>query len=531
MGFFLYEFKKNYSRQDYKKSYFLCIDNVQNNIDLNSIENALQSLSSFYKTFNFYKTGDYVCHLSTFGYYIFLCTQKNHNDILKDFQDYGISVTVYNYNEMIDYVSSMDDWLIEHGSRSLYNNYFKVYINNREYYDDKLWPKFDDTYYADDDEYNEEIFKESPLDKEINGNFTILANNENKIKKKTKSTAITNTKVNRTKTSNKKQVADNNSNKNITKKLSLNKVKSFVDFFKDRVIGQDDVLNEINDHLIQLSYGITDQNRPAGIFFFAGPTGVGKTETCKALNEFLYNHDNINRFDMSEYKNEVSINKLIGADHGFVGFEEGGILVNVMKKNPNSIILFDEIEKAHNLVFDLFLQLLDEGYITSNQGEKISFKNNIIIFTSNIGANKIKSDFSYEKVCKIVKEDIDNYFSNVLNRPELLGRIGKENILVFNLISSKNDLYKILDIQFCKLLDFFNKNNTSLSFDKEKVYDEILCDVDTTKGARDVRNEFDQFKKRFTKALFENNLTNQIIKKKQISFRYEQKKVLIDSVN
>ncbi|MDE5617358.1 MAG: AAA family ATPase, partial [Ureaplasma sp.] len=164
------------------------------------------------------------------------------------------------------------------------------------------------------------------------------------------------------------------------------------------------------------------------VYFFAGPTGVGKTETCKSLSKFLYNNTNINRFDMSEYKDEfASINKLIGAPNGLVGYEEGGTLINSMKKNPNAIVLFDEIEKADKSIFDLFLQIIDEGYVTSNQGEKISFKNNFIIFTSNLGSSKISPKNTHKENNKIISEHIYHFFNNVINRPEILRRIGKDN--------------------------------------------------------------------------------------------------------
>ncbi len=315
--------------------------------------------------------------------------------------------------------------------------------------------------------------------------------------------------------------------KSKTLDLSIKKLDNFDEFFSDKIIGQDEVLYKIKEHLIMLTYDLNKGkgNRPAGIFFFAGPTGVGKTEVCKNLSEFLYDNKNINRFDMSEYKSDVAIQKLIGAPNGYVGYEEGGVLTNTMKKNPNAIVLFDEIEKADRTVFDIFLQILDEGIVTSNKGEKVSFKNNIIIFTSNLGASLISKNMKKEQVEISVKEAIDDFFTNELNRPEILGRIGKENIITFNMIKNKTDLYKILDIHFNKFIQELSDKKIGIKFNKKSVYDAILLDVDITKGARDIRNEFEQFKKHFTMGLYKNKIDLEKMKNKTISFEYDNVKV------
>lgn len=312
--------------------------------------------------------------------------------------------------------------------------------------------------------------------------------------------------------------------------LSIEKLKQLNEFMQRKIIGQHKVIEKIHDLLVSNFYDLEETNRPAGVFFFVGPTGVGKTETAKVLSEFLYNHENINRFDMSEYKQDTAINKLIGADNGFVGYEEGGILINKMKKNPNSIILFDEIEKAHSTVLDLFLQILDEGFVTSNQGKKISFSNNIIIFTSNIGASAIFDTMNYNQIDEIIKLEVNNYFVNEINRPEVLGRIGKENIITFNLIQKKEHMFNILDIHFKNFINAFKKQGITLSFNKEIVYTNILIDVDKTKGARDIRNEFEQFKKHFNKALFQNEIQILDLKSKTLIFSYDNVKVDILSI-
>lgn len=321
-----------------------------------------------------------------------------------------------------------------------------------------------------------------------------------------------------------------NENQKVTKKLNLSKEKmlKFDDFFKNKLIGQEEVIKQIKQKLIHFLYQLNDKKtRPIGVFFFVGPTGVGKTEMCKILSEFLYNNNEINRFDMSEYKSEMAINQLIGAPNGYVGYEEGGILINRMKENPNSIILFDEIEKADKNVFDLFLQILDEGIITSSKGERVSFKNNIIVFTSNIGSNLIESHMSKKDVEMIVKNAVNDFFSYELNRPEIIGRIGKENIVSFNIISNFDDLSKILDIHFDVFIKQLENKKIGLKFSKAHVYSQILKDVDITKGARDIRNEFEEFEKHFMHSLFENNYDYSDLRNKVINFDYDNEKVTI----
>ena len=187
-----------------------------------------------------------------------------------------------------------------------------------------------------------------------------------------------------------------------------------------RVIGQDEAISKIS-HAIQMHRaGLTDPNRPIGSFIFLGPTGVGKTEVAKALADFLFNDPSrLVRIDMSEYMEKHSVSRLIGAPPGYVGYEEGGQLTEQVRRFPYSIVLFDEIEKAHADVFNIMLQVLDEGHLTDGQGRIVSFKNTIIIMTSNIGAHLI---LEANKVDEQVTSKIDEILHKSF-RPEFLNRI------------------------------------------------------------------------------------------------------------
>jgi ATP-dependent Clp protease ATP-binding subunit ClpB len=196
-----------------------------------------------------------------------------------------------------------------------------------------------------------------------------------------------------------------------------------------RVIGQDEAIRLVSDAIIRQRAGIKDENRPIGSFLFLGPTGVGKTEVSKSLAEALFDSENhIVRFDMSEYMEPHSVSRLIGAPPGYVGYDEGGQLTEAVRRNPYSIVLFDEIEKAHRDIFNVLLQILDDGRITDAQGRTVDFKNTLIIMTSNIGSEYLinKTAESENEVMKLLK----NYF-----KPEFLNRI--DEIIIFNSLSKE----------------------------------------------------------------------------------------------
>jgi ATP-dependent Clp protease ATP-binding subunit ClpB len=211
-----------------------------------------------------------------------------------------------------------------------------------------------------------------------------------------------------------------------------------------RVIGQDDAVNRVTDAIIRSRAGIQDPNRPIGSFMFLGPTGVGKTELAKALAEALFDDEhNIVRIDMSEYMEKYSVSRLIGAPPGYVGYEEGGQLTEAVRRKPYSVILFDEIEKAHPDVFNVLLQVLDDVRITDSQGRTVDFKNTIIILTSNLG-----SEFILEGIDKNgeISPECENKVNDLLKhtfRPEFLNRLSE--IILYKPLK-KNEIEKILNL-------------------------------------------------------------------------------------
>jgi ATP-dependent Clp protease ATP-binding subunit ClpB len=181
--------------------------------------------------------------------------------------------------------------------------------------------------------------------------------------------------------------------------------------------------------------GLADPNRPLGSFLFLGPTGVGKTEVAKTLAQFLFDDEKrLVRIDMSEYMERHAVSRLIGAPPGYVGYEEGGQLTEAVRRHPYSVVLFDEIEKAHPDVFNAFLQILDEGHLTDSQGRKVSFKNTIIIMTSNVGSERI---LEASEITESVKDEVEKMLHKIF-RPEFLNRI--DAIVFFNRLHEKNML-------------------------------------------------------------------------------------------
>lgn len=246
-----------------------------------------------------------------------------------------------------------------------------------------------------------------------------------------------------------------------------------------RVVGQDDAVQAVTEAILRARAGIKDPNRPIGSFIFLGPTGVGKTELAKALAEVLFDDErNIIRIDMSEYMEKHAVARLIGAPPGYVGYEEGGQLTEAVRRRPYSVILLDEIEKAHRDVFNILLQILDDGRLTDSKGRTVDFKNTVIIMTSNIGSAEIlqQRDDAREKVLDMLKA----YF-----RPEFLNRI--DDIIVFNTLSQK----QVVDIAGI-MLDNLSKRlgrqvNISLKWDDEVLHSLAAGGYDPAFGARPLK--------------------------------------------
>ncbi len=216
-----------------------------------------------------------------------------------------------------------------------------------------------------------------------------------------------------------------------------------------RVIGQDDAVSKVCDAILRSRAGIVDPNRPVGSFMFLGPTGVGKTELAKTLAENLFDDErNIVRIDMSEYMEKYSVSRLIGAPPGYVGYEEGGQLTEAVRRKPYSVVLFDEIEKAHPDVFNILLQILDDGRVTDSQGRTVDFKNTIIIMTSNLGSSVILDSIEKDgKVTDQATTEVHNLLKQQF-RPEFLNRL--DEIIIFKPLT-KDEVVKIVDLLVAKL--------------------------------------------------------------------------------
>ena len=207
-----------------------------------------------------------------------------------------------------------------------------------------------------------------------------------------------------------------------------------------RVIGQDEAIKAVANAVRRARAGLQDENKPIGSFIFLGPTGVGKTELSRALAEFLFDDENaMVRIDMSEYMEKHTVSRLIGAPPGYVGYDEGGQLSEAVRRKPYSVILFDEIEKAHGDVFNVLLQVLDDGRITDGQGRTVDFKNTVIIMTSNIGSQFITDEWSRAKHAPLVMDSLRGHF-----RPEFLNRV--DEIIIFDRLVEE-ELKKIVEIQ------------------------------------------------------------------------------------
>ncbi|NLC92020.1 MAG: AAA domain-containing protein, partial [Treponema sp.] len=257
----------------------------------------------------------------------------------------------------------------------------------------------------------------------------------------------------------------------------------------NRVVGQDEAVTVISDAIRRNKSGLSDPNKPLGSFMFIGPTGVGKTELAKTLADFLFNDEKaLTRIDMSEYMEKFSVTRLIGAPPGYVGYDEGGQLTEAVRRRPYCVILFDEIEKANPDVFNILLQVLDDGRLTDGQGRVVDFKNTIIIMTSNLGSDLILEADSQEKL-----DNLSNNINELLKRqfkPEFLNRI--DEIVMFKQLS-KTHIFEIVKKQLVRVQSRLSDRRISVDFDDDVV--NFLSDkgYNPTMGARPVKRAIQNY--------------------------------------
>ncbi len=290
------------------------------------------------------------------------------------------------------------------------------------------------------------------------------------------------------------------------RKIEREKIRSGGDFVRRRVVGQDEAVTHMLDIVKRAATGMSGAKRggrPRGVAFLAGPTGVGKTELAKTITELLFGDETAYiRFDMSEFSAEHADQRLIGAPPGYVGYDVGGELTNAIREKPFSVVLFDEIEKAHPRILDKFLQVLDDGVLTSGRGDRVYFSEALIVFTSNLGiftvddagariAN-VTPDQPHAVVKERVRAEIETHFKVVLNRPEILNRIG-ENIIVFDFIRP-TVAEQIFDGMVSNVLEDAAATGYALSLAPE-ARDVLrdLCVADLSNGGRGVRNKIEAY--------------------------------------
>ncbi len=246
-----------------------------------------------------------------------------------------------------------------------------------------------------------------------------------------------------------------------------------------RVVGQDEALRAVSNAVRRARAGLQDPNRPIGSFIFLGPTGVGKTELARALAEFLFDDERaMIRIDMSEYQEKHTVSRLVGAPPGYVGYEEGGQLTEAVRRRPYSVVLFDEIEKAHSEVFNVLLQLLDDGRLTDGQGRTVDFRNTVVIMTSNLG-NELWMGGHEEVTRDMITKVLQAHF-----RPEFLNRI--DEIVVFHPLSREH-IAEIVDIQLRRVADLLKERGYTLEV--SEAAREYLAEVgyDPDFGARPLK--------------------------------------------
>jgi len=268
------------------------------------------------------------------------------------------------------------------------------------------------------------------------------------------------------------------------------------DELHERVIGQDEAVAAIANSIRRSRTGLQDADRPIGSFIFLGTTGVGKTELARSLAEYLFDDEHaLIRIDMSEYMEKFSVSRLIGAPPGYVGYEEGGQLTEAVRRRPYSVVLLDEIEKAHHDVFNVLLQVLDDGRLTDNQGRTVNFKNTIIIMTSNLGSHLIQDklfNIEEEQIDEVMGELRENLFDLLRKsiKPEFLNRI--DEIVLFKPLTHI-ELRKIVDIQLRKIVSMLREKGMILNINDETKDWLANLGYDITFGARPLKRTIQKY--------------------------------------
>ena len=266
------------------------------------------------------------------------------------------------------------------------------------------------------------------------------------------------------------------------------KLLQMEDFLHNRVVGQDEAVVAVSNAVRRSRAGLSDPNRPSGSFLFLGPTGVGKTELTKALANFLFDSDDaMVRIDMSEFMEKHSVSRLVGAPPGYVGYEEGGVLTEAVRRKPYSVVLFDEVEKAHPDVFNILLQVLDDGRLTDSQGRVVDFKNTVIVLTSNLGSQDVRElgdSATDDEVRAVVMDAVSQHF-----RPEFINRI--DELVVFHSLK-KAQIRGIADIQLDRLRSRLSEKDMHLSVD-DSAFDQLIeAGFDPVYGARPLKRAIQQ---------------------------------------
>jgi ATP-dependent Clp protease ATP-binding subunit ClpB len=280
------------------------------------------------------------------------------------------------------------------------------------------------------------------------------------------------------------------------------KLLKMEDFLRHRVIGQEDALKAVSNAVRRSRAGLQDASRPIGSFLFLGPTGVGKTELAKSLAEFIFDDETaMLRLDMSEYMESHSVSRLIGAPPGYVGYDQGGALTEAVRRRPYQVILFDEVEKAHSDIFNILLQVLDDGRLTDSQGRVVNFTNTIIILTSNLGSGIISAVPEDKPISSVFNQVMDAL--KVHFRPEFINRL--DEIILFNRLHKK-DMAAIVNVQIERLRKRLLVRNINLELDKKA--QDYLAEkgFESAFGARPL--------KRVIQRDIENELANEILQGK-----------------